>query len=313
MSKCTRCGEKIEEGQRVCPRCGKPQRLPRRVRCRHCGTIANNSLSICPGCGERLQPDWVRPLFAVAIAVIILGLALSAALWVPHALSSLRPAVAVSTVQALAASLPDVVEVPSLTPSLTPSITPTSTPTRTPTPIPTLTPTPTLTPVPTLTPTPTSTPTPTATPTPTSTPTATPRRFTATPLPTPTPLTTPTPTVPALSAPTPLSPEGGAVFSDRDANIELTWTSNHTLRPTEYFEIQIRYSEEGTDNEIVIPIHVQRTSWFVDDGLYARASQQTERAYHWSLRLVRREVADDGSERYVPLSSLSDERTFYWK
>jgi RNA polymerase subunit RPABC4/transcription elongation factor Spt4 len=313
LSRCTRCGEKVQEGQRVCPRCGKPQRQSGRVRCRHCGTFAHRDLSICPGCGEHLQPDWARPLLAIAVVAIGIGLVLAAAAGVRHVLSSMRPAVAVSTVQALAASIPDVVEVPSLTPSLTPSITPTFTPTRTPTPIPTLTATPTLTPIPTLTPTPTTTPTPTSTSTSTPTPTATWRAWTATPVPTETPASTPTPTVPALSPPALLGPEAGAVFSERDANIELTWSSNYTLRPGEYFEVRVRYIEEATDSEVIMPVHVQRTSWFVDAGLYARASQRTERAYHWSVRIVRREVGADDSERYVPLSSLSGERTFYWK
>lgn len=228
-----------------------------------------------------------------------------------RSLSGLRPAIAISTVEALAASIPDVVEVPSLTPSLTPSITPTHTPTRTPSPVPTHTLTPTRTPIPTLTPTPTLTATPTNTATSTATPTATQRSATATPSRTPTP--PPTATLPALAAPSLRSPEEGGVYNDQGANIELSWVSDYSLRSDEYFEVRIRYSEDGTDNEVIIPVHVQRAAWFVDEALYAQASQQTARAYHWAVRIVRREVGTDGNERYVPLGPFSEERTFYWR
>jgi hypothetical protein len=51
----------------------------------------------------------------------------------------------------------------------------------------------------------------------------------------------------------------------------------------------------------------------VDDGLYLQADQETGRAYNWSVRVVRKEVDEDGSTSYVPLGPPSEEWTFYWR
>lgn len=53
--------------------------------------------------------------------------------------------------------------------------------------------------------------------------------------------------------------------------------------------------------------------WWVDVGLYLQADQETDRAYHWSVRVVRREVDADDSVRYVPLGPASEEWTFHWR
>lgn len=300
MKKCSRCGAEILTGQLVCPQCGKPQRRPQEVRCRHCGTSSNRSLEVCPGCGERLQRDWKRPaLLAGGIVAVIVV----AALLVPalrRTWQSFRPVVAMATVRSLAVDMPVLVEVPTLTSTLTPSVTPTATPTPTPTPSPTQTPEPTLTPTPTDTPLPTSTATPS--------PTATRRPSTATPRPTDT--STPTP-LPTVAPPTIVEPESGALFSGEAAIIRLAWRTNHTLAPTECFLVGLRWTEGGApaSNEVC----VQQTFWYVDELLYLRPDQETDRVYYWSVRLARRETGSDGSTSFVPLSPQSEERLFYWK
>jgi hypothetical protein len=286
-------------GQLVCSHCGKPQRRPRRVRCRNCGTIAKRSLAVCPACGDALRHDWLRPLLTGALIAAGLALVLLVVYLLRLGWQNFRPAVAVNTVQALASDVPVLVEVPSLTPSLTPSVTPT--PTHTPTP----TLTPSLTPIPTLTPTPTRTPTPTSThtPSPTATrarPTATPTRPTATPTPEPTGV-----------PPTVLRPEDEAVFGGAEASIELAWTTSHILAPDEYFEVTLRYTQQGA--RVELPVYVQSASWFVDEALYLAADQETDRVYYWWVRLVRKTTGEDGNMEYVPLSGTSVERSFYWR
>ena len=44
-----------QDGQLVCPHCGKPQRRPRKARCRHCGTVSRGDLEVCPA-SEENQP-----------------------------------------------------------------------------------------------------------------------------------------------------------------------------------------------------------------------------------------------------------------
>jgi hypothetical protein len=216
-----------------------------------------------------------------------------------QSLEGFRPARAIGTVQAMASDVPVLVEVPTLTPSLTPSITPSPTST------PTNTPTPTVTPSPTLTPTPTPTPTATPTDTPSPTPTRTRRPPTPTrPPPTPTPM-------PTVSAPILVGPEDGATFGGADAVIRLAWQSNHTLKSGECFLLIVRYV--GSGSEVELPVCLQETQWWVDDGLYLQADQETDRAYHWRVLVAREEIDEEGNVSYVPLGPASREWTFYWR
>lgn len=305
MKKCSRCGTDLSNGQLVCPHCGKRQRLPRTVRCRNCGAPNKSTHTVCSTCGEPLRRDWTRPLgvgLAVLVAVAII-VVVAPPLW--RGFKSFQPAAVVNTVQAVVSEVPVLVQVPTLTPSLTPSITPT--PSRTPT----QTPTPSQTPAPSLTPTQTSTPTPTHTPTPTPTPTRAWPTWTPKPRETATSTPAPTPTVPAAAAPKLLEPADGSPFNGEQASFRLSWLSSHTLEPDEYYEVRVRYLQDGA--EVFIPYRVQQTHWWVDKSLYLKADQETGRTYHWSVLLVLRKVAEDGSVTFVPMSPVSDEWSFTWQ
>ena len=217
-------------------------------------------------------------------------------------LEDFRPARAIGTVQAMASEVPVLVDVPTLTPSLTPSITPSPTSTPTSTPTSSVTPSPT---VPTLTPTATATPTAAPTDTPSPTPTRTRRPATPT---SPPPTATPVPTLPA---PIPLEPEDGVSFSGANAFIRLAWQSNHTLGADQCFLLSVSYVSGGFPVELTMCL--RDTQWWADEGLYLQADQETDRAYHWWVRVAREESNDDGSVRYVPLGPASAERTFYWR
>ena len=214
-------------------------------------------------------------------------------------LRALSPSGAIGTVQALVSDVPVLVEVPSLTPSLTPSITPSPTAT------PTSTPTPSVTPSPTLTATPTPTPTDTLTPTASPTPTRTLRPYTPTPTPTDTP--TPAPTVPP---PVLRGPEDGSTYGT-NAIIRLAWQSNHTLKPDECYLLTVSYVKDGAPVDLTMCM--QEPQWWVDDGLYLQADQETNRAYHWKVVVARKQVAEDGTIHYSPLGPASQEWTFYWR
>lgn len=298
MKKCNRCGTEIQTGQLVCPHCGKPQRRPRSIRCRHCGTVSSRALEVCPSCGDPLRHDWLRPLLVGAALVVAIAVMLLVIPWLQQSLKSFRPPLAVSTVQSVASEVPVfvLVEVPTLT----------STPTPTNTPIPTNTPT--TTPTPSLTPTltPTVTPTETSTPMPTWTPTPTVTRARPSPVPTETP--TPAPTV---APPTTFRPEDGALFSGENAKIELAWTSRHTLKPDECFLVTVRWAEGGVQTST--QVCVQATFWFVDESLYLRADQETDREYAWSVQLAREGPDESGQETFSPFSPSSRERSFHWR
>ncbi|MFN2187068.1 MAG: double zinc ribbon domain-containing protein [Anaerolineae bacterium] len=298
MRKCSRCRAEIHEGQVVCPQCGKRQPGPRRVRCRNCGAISKQGLEVCPHCGERLRQDWLRPALLTGGIVVLAALVLLVGPRLFQGLRAFSPAGAIGTVQALVSDVPVLVEVPSLTPSLTPSITPSPTSTPTSTPTPSVTPSPTLTPTPTWTQT--ATPTDTATPTPTRT------RRPSTPTPPP-PTPTPAPTVPA---PVLLAPEDGSTYG-ANAIIRLAWRSAHTLKTDECYLLTVSYVQDGS--EVGLTMCMQETQWWVDDGLYLQADQETDRAYQWQVAVARQTVAEDGTTRYAPLGPASQEWTFYWR
>ena len=298
MKKCSRCGTDIQDGQLVCPHCGKPQRRPRKVRCRHCGTVSRGDLEVCPACGERLERDWRRPvlILAVVVAGVILGFAIAP--WLRYAANSFRPSIAVSAVAAVASEVPVLVEVPTLTPSLTPAPTPTQTNTPTPTPTASLTPTPT--------PTATAVPTETPSPTPTETATLAPTRAAARPTATPTVSPTPAPTI---APPSLVTPKDGDPFFGGES-IKLTWESTHFLLPDQYYEVVLRWTQDGSP--AIHPQHIQELFWFVDSGLHLKADLVTDRKYFWSVRIVRRETDAEGNDTYIPISPASEERAFSW-
>lgn len=268
------------------------------MRCRYCGTTSRQGLEVCPNCGERLRQDWLRPALLTVGLLLVVALVMLVGPRLLQGLRGLSPARALGTLQAMVSDVPVLVEVPSLTPSLTPSITPSPTTT------PTSTPTPSVTPSPTLTPTPTSTPTSTPTDTPSPTPTRTRRPSTPTPRP-----PTPTP-VPTVSAPVLREPQDGSTYGS-NAIFRLAWQSSHTLKTAECFLLTVSYVRNGS--QVDLPMCVQESQWWVDEGLYLQADQETGRAYHWQVAVVRREVDEDGNVSYVPLGPSSQRWTFYWR
>lgn len=120
---------------------------------------------------------------------------------------------------------------------------------------------------------------------------------------------TPTPQ-PTILAPTLVQPEDRAPFNGPEALIELAWQSDHTLAADEFYEATVRYTQMGA--EVRLPVRVQTPSWFVDRSLLGAADQQTGRAYHWSVRIVREVTGADGEVSYLPISLRSVEWTFYW-
>jgi LysM repeat protein len=185
----------MQEGQRICPDCGKARRPTGRVRCRHCRTANSAVRSTCAACGQPLQrgPRWL-PFVVVASLVI----ALAALAWIGHPLleagpqgTGAPPAAATQSVAGATVAQATATEHP-----------PSPQPSDTPPPSTSTSPAPTLTPSPTVTATPTATDTPTPTATPTATKTSTPTR-TPTPAPTATPTSSPTPTETPSPEPSP--------------------------------------------------------------------------------------------------------------
>ena len=114
-----------------------------------------------------------------------------------------------------------------------------------------------------------------------------------------------------MPAPVVLEPEDDASFGGVSAIIRLAWGSEHTLGPDECFLLTVSYAQNGA--RVELPTCLRDTQWWVDEGLYLQADQETGRAYHWKVRVAREEIDQDGNVNYVPLGPASQERTFYWQ
>jgi hypothetical protein len=111
--------------------------------------------------------------------------------------------------------------------------------------------------------------------------------------------------------PTLVEPEEGASFVGHKAIIKLAWSSSHVLAPDECYLVLLHWTEEGAPSGT--QVCVQRTFWYMDQTLYLRADQVTERVYEWSVRLVRKEVDAEGNETLIPLGPASEEMFFHWR
>ncbi|RLC82567.1 MAG: hypothetical protein DRI61_01975, partial [Chloroflexi bacterium] len=141
--------------------------------------------------------------------------------------------------------------------------------------------------------------TPTITPTPVSTYT-----------PTPTPLPTPTPTIPfAFSAPKPVFPEEGTWFHGRDTIVELKWEPPGELGPNQAYMVIIKYKEGGELKEFRQV--VEKPGWVVPASFFHGKADQPDRTYEWQVQVIYLLKQGD-REGFIPLSPLSEVRTFHW-
>ena len=108
-----------------------------------------------------------------------------------------------------------------------------------------------------------------------------------------------------------MRPDDGSPFDGDKAYIKLEWTSSHTLKPEEYFEVTVRWTHDGA--LAAVPYRVQTAYYFVDEAIHLQADQETDRIYYWSVRLVRKVTDAEGTEDYLPISENSEEWSFYWR
>jgi hypothetical protein len=114
-----------------------------------------------------------------------------------------------------------------------------------------------------------------------------------------------------VAPPTLTEPNDGEPIFGGDQIFRLAWNSSHTLKPDEFFEVMVRWTEGGSPASS--RWYLQQTFWFVDNALYLRADQETDRIYHWSVRVVQQGTDDEGNDVYLPLSPPSEEWSFYWR
>jgi tetratricopeptide (TPR) repeat protein len=186
--------------------------------------------------------------------------------------------------------------------SPTMSLTPESPATNTPTVVPT-TATPPVVPA-TETLTVTSTPAP-PTATPTRTPTTTDTPAPPTTIPTQTPTSTPTL---ALQAPQLIWPENEQSFEGSGAFINLQWTSSETLAEDQWYQIILRYPQNGQSTTSTNP--VTKTEWLVPAEYYGQADDQ---AYQWQVVIVQVPATSGDTGTVVEISPQSETRVFYWR
>ncbi len=90
----------------------------------------------------------------------------------------------------------------------------------------------------------------------------------------------------------------------------LTWSGDYALRTGECFRVTVRWTELGSP--ALTQVCVAGNSWRVPQELYARADQQTDRTYEWSVAVARVQTAADGQTAYVALGPESLVWSFTW-
>jgi len=282
---CPTCGEPVKPDWSLCPNCGQANPAdPGKIRCRNCGRSTRGALHTCPHCGAYLEP---RPFPALQFSlggVVLIGLAFIMVRYWPLVSTGYE-------------RVTMVVNPP----------TPTHTATLTPTPTFTLTPSPTATPSPSATPT--DTPSPTATRTPTASPTPTETPFGA-----PTATDTPTPTLtptPRFGKPVLLGPDEDKIYS-RNEELVLRWRDMGSLEANEWYAVRMTWRQDG---ELAFGgTNVKDNFWVVPPEQYwGLADQFTGRKYEWVVFVEKIIVDDNGQQKAIPISEVSDPRAFMWQ
>ncbi|MEW5958822.1 MAG: zinc ribbon domain-containing protein [Chloroflexota bacterium] len=282
---CPNCGEPVKPDWRLCPHCGQTNPAnPGKIRCRTCGRPTRGALHTCPHCGADLEPKPFPVLQSSLGGLILIGLAFVFIRYWPALSGGYERA-------ALLVNPP----------------TPTPTATLTPTPTFTATPTPTFTPSATATPTETPTATSTLTPTPTATPTETP--FGA-----PTATMTPTPTLtptPRFGKPVLLGPDEDKIYS-RNEELILRWRDMGPLNPNEWYAVRMTWRQNG--QPAFGGTNVKDNFWVIPpDQYWGLADEFTGRTYEWVVFVEEIVVDANGQQKGVPVSEVSNSRTFMWQ
>jgi len=128
--------------------------------------------------------------------------------------------------------------------------------------------------------------------------------LTATSLPTPTP--TPAPPYPA---PALLTPTDEEVFLGEGAAILLSWTSVGILSEDEWYVVHVHYTVDGKMRSV--SEWTQATSWHVPAAFYS--AEADSYLYRWNVIVMRQTgMKPDGTREGVPISPLSETRSFLW-
>jgi len=128
--------------------------------------------------------------------------------------------------------------------------------------------------------------------------------LTATPL--PAPAGTPTP---PYSAPALLTPADEEIFLGEGAAILLGWASAGILSEDEWYVVHVHYTVDGKMRSV--SEWTQATSWHVPAALYS--AEADSYLYRWNVIVMRQTgIKPDGTREGVPISPLSETRSFLW-
>jgi LysM repeat protein len=121
----------------------------------------------------------------------------------------------------------------------------------------------------------------------------------------PTPTATPPPPWPA---PNQLLPADGQTFGAAEAGVTLQWTSVGTLRPNEYYYVEV---EDVTCNCAAFQREaVTDTTWIVPADF--RPTDGTVHIYRWTVTTVRLRDGTEAQPVYDPAGTTSAHRVFSW-
>ncbi len=121
----------------------------------------------------------------------------------------------------------------------------------------------------------------------------------------PTPTATPPPPWPA---PNQLLPADGQTFAASEAGVTLQWTSVGTLRPNEYYFVEV---EDVTCNCAAFERQATtETKWIVPETF--RPIDGSVHIYRWTVTTVRQRDGTEAQPVYDPAGTTSPHRVFSW-
>jgi LysM repeat protein len=121
----------------------------------------------------------------------------------------------------------------------------------------------------------------------------------------PTPTATPPPPWPA---PNQLLPADGQTFAASEPGVTLQWTSVGTLRPNEYYYVEV---EDVTCNCAAVRPHATtETKWIVPEDF--RPTDGAVHIYRWTVTTVRQRPDTEAQPVYDPAGATSAHRVFSW-
>ena len=108
-----------------------------------------------------------------------------------------------------------------------------------------------------------------------------------------------------------LGPDDGQHF-ETEREVLLEWAPVGPLGKDEWYAVRMNWQEGAAP--AFGGTNTQDTFWIVPpEQYYGRANAETNRAYNWHVFVEKATEDNNGDIVNIPISVISEERTFFWE